>query len=127
MKVKTISKRMPDGQNGFAVRAVATNRMDFEDICRAASQGTGMSQHEITLAVELLAEAVRHYLQRGVIVDLGPIGIVHPGVRSGLRAVDNFTWHDVKPTVTITPDRSLVRAAKSGKIRWIGRADDGEK
>lgn len=120
MKLKTIHKKMPNGRKGFAVIAVADNRMEFEEMCRRASTGTTFSPHEMKAAVEILAEEVNHYLQRGLIVDLGPLGIYQPTAKSGMKpTADDFTWHDVKANVSIRPTKEMVRAADSGKKHWI--------
>ena len=121
MKVKTIHKQLPDGRKGFVVRGQTSQRIDLNDLCRAASQGVTQSNHEIWLAFNLVKDALMMYLRRGCIVDIEGLCIIRPGVRSGMHDKDDFTWHDLTPTVNIRPHGDLVRAVRSGKTKWIGR------
>ena len=67
---------------GYYGKVITNGKATFDEIARESAKNTTLHPKEASLAAELLLEGVCEKMKQGIIVDLGPLGVLYPAVSS---------------------------------------------
>lgn len=129
LKIKVKKTRMKRKINnvtveGYIGRVISNGKTSFEEIARASAKNTTLHSKEAELAAELLLEGVCEQLKQGMIVDLGPLGTIYPGVKGPWHEnADDLSLSDMTPKVNYKPSTDIDAAIKGASLAWTTEAE----
>ena len=126
---KQLFKRKVDGvtKAGYIGKVITSGKSSFDQIARDSAKNTTLHPKEASLAAELLLEGIVDKLKAGIIVDLGPLGTLYPGV-SGKWEEDKdlLKLSDMTPKVNYKPSEDIAAAIKGATLSWATEKDEKE-
>ena len=105
---------------GFSARVVSNGTADFDDIVTNACRNTTLHWSEAQVAFQLCMESAAELLKQGFIIDLGPVGKVHPScIGKWVRIAEELKLSDITPSLYFHPADDLASAIKGATLQWI--------
>lgn len=104
---------------GYYGKVITNGKATFDEIARESAKNTTLHPKEASLAAELLLEGVCEKMKQGVIVDLGPLGVLYPAVSSKWeRNADDLNLSDMQPKVNYAPSAGILASVKGAQLSW---------
>ncbi len=104
---------------GYYGKVITNGKATFDEIARESAKNTTLHPKEASLAAELLLEGVCEKMKQGIIVDLGPLGVLYPAVSSKWeRDADDLKLSDMQPKVNYAPSAGILAAVKGAQLSW---------
>ena len=104
---------------GYYGKVITTGKADFDEIARESAKNTTLHPKEASLAAELLLEGVCEKIKQGIIVDLGPLGVLYPAVNSKWEVdPDELKLSDMQPKVNYAASNGILAAVKGATLSW---------
>ena len=111
---------------GFYGKVITNGKATFDEIARESAKNTTLHPKEASLAAELLLEGVCEKIKQGIIVDLGPLGVLYPAVSSKWEQnADDLSLSDMQPKVNYAASNGILAAVKGALLSWAN--DEEEK
>ena len=126
---KQLFKRKVDGvtKAGYIGKVTTSGKSSFDQIARDSAKNTTLHPKEASLAAELLLEGIVDKLKAGIIVDLGPLGTLYPGVTGKWEEdKDDLKLSDMTPKVNYKPSDDIAAAIKGASLSWATEKDEKE-
>ena len=130
---KFIRKIAGEKKEGFFGRLITNGTANTDSIAKSAGKNTTAHKAEIKMNLELCMEAAVDYLKQGVIVDLGPLGKLVPGVASPwCEDPDDLKLKDMTLKINFKPSEEL-DSFFNGRLHWLnsdsstGNSSTGEE
>ena len=124
---KQLFKRKVEGQTkaGYIGKVITSGKAGFDEIARESAKNTTLHPKEASLAAELLLEGVCEKMKQGIIVDLGPLGVLYPAVSSKWeRDADDLKLSDMQPKVNYAASAGILAAVKGAQLSWATAEDE---
>lgn len=126
-KAKMIRKIDDTKVTGYYGRVITNGKADFDSIARESAKNTTLHPKEASLAAELLLEGVCEKIKQGIIVDLGPLGILYPAVTGKWEQdPDDLSLADMTPKVNYKPSAAIDSAVRGATLAWATAKDEAE-
>lgn len=110
---------------GYYGKVITNGKATFDEIARESSKNTTLHPKEASLAAELLLEGVCDKIKQGIIVDLGPLGVLYPAVSSKWELDgDDLKLSDMQPKVNYAASNGIVAAVKGASLSWANAEDE---
>ena len=75
-KCGLVRKIADEKVKGYYGKVITNGKASFDEIARESAKNTTLHPKEASLAAELLLEGVCEKIKQGIIVDLGPLGVL---------------------------------------------------
>ena len=118
---KQLFKRKVEGQTkaGYIGKVITSGKAGFDEIARESAKNTTLHPKESSLAAELLLEGVCDKIKQGIIVDLGPLGVLYPAVNSKWEQdPEDLKLSDMQPKVNYAASNGILTAVKGASLSW---------
>ena len=110
---------------GFYGKVITNGKATFDEIARESAKNTTLHPKEASLAAELLLEGVCEKIKQGIIVDLGPLGVLYPAVSSKWEQnADDLKLSDMQPKVNYAASNGILAAVKGASLSWANEEDE---
>ena len=110
---------------GYYGKVITNGKATFDEIARESAKNTTLHPKEASLAAELLLEGVCEKIKQGIIVDLGPLGVLYPAVSSKWEQYgDNLKLADMQPKVNYAPSNGILSAVKGATLSWASAEEE---
>jgi hypothetical protein len=110
---------------GFYGKVITNGKATFDEIARESAKNTTLHPKEASLAAELLLEGVCEKIKQGIIVDLGPLGVLYPAVSSKWEQDgDDLKLADMQPKVNYAPSNGILSAVKGATLSWANAEEE---
>lgn len=119
--------RKIDGEKvkGYYGKVITNGKATFDEIARESAKNTTLHPKEASLAAELLLEGVCDKIKQGIIVDLGPLGVLFPAVSSKWEQdPDDLKLSDMQPKVNYAASNGIMSAVKGASLSWANAEDE---
>lgn len=104
---------------GYYGKVITNGKASFDDIARESAKNTTLHPKEASLAAELLLEGVCEKIKQGIIVDLGPLGVLYPAVNSKWEQdPEDLKLSDMQPKVNYAASNGILAAVKGASLSW---------
>ena len=104
---------------GYYGKVITNGKASFDEIARESAKNTTLHPKEASLAAELLLEGVCEKIKQGIIVDLGPLGVLYPAVSSKWEQdPDDLKLSDMQPKVNYAANNGILSAVKGASLSW---------
>jgi len=104
---------------GYYGKVITNGKASFDEIARESAKNTTLHPKEASLAAELLLEGVCEKIKNGIIVDLGPLGVLYPAVSSKWEQdPDDLKLNDMQPKVNYAASNGILAAVKGASLSW---------
>lgn len=126
---KTLFKRKIEGVTipGYIGRVITNGKATFDEIARESAKNTTLHPKEASLAAELLLEGVCEKIKQGIIVDLGPLGILYPAVTGKWEQdPDDLSLSDMTPKVNYKASAAIESAVRGATLAWATAKEEAE-
>ena len=112
---------------GFYGKVITNGKKTFDEIARQSAKNTTLHPKEAALAAELLLEGICEEIQKGIIVDLGPLGTLYPAVSSKWEQDgEDLKLADMTPKVNYKPSETIAATIKGASLSWATEKDEEE-
>lgn len=110
---------------GFYGKVITNGKATFDEIARESAKNTTLHPKEASLAAELLLEGVCEKIKQGIIVDLGPLGVLYPAVSSKWEQnADDLSLSDMQPKVNYAASNGILAAVKGASLSWANEEEE---
>ena len=110
---------------GYYGKVITNGKATFDEIARESAKNTTLHPKEASLAAELLLEGVCDKIKQGIIVDLGPLGVLYPAVSSKWELDgDDLKLSDMQPKVNYAASNGIIAAVKGASLSWANAEDE---
>lgn len=110
---------------GFYGKVITNGKATFDEIARESAKNTTLHPKEASLAAELLLEGVCEKIKQGIIVDLGPLGVLYPAVSSKWEQnADDLKLSDMQPKVNYAASNGILAAVKGALLSWANEEEE---
>ena len=110
---------------GFYGKVITNGKATFDEIARESAKNTTLHPKEASLAAELLLEGVCEKIKQGIIVDLGPLGVLYPAVSSKWEQnADDLSLSDMQPKVNYAASNGILAAVKGALLSWANEEEE---
>ena len=110
---------------GYYGKVITNGKATFDEIARESAKNTTLHPKEASLAAELLLEGVCEKIKQGIIVDLGPLGVLYPAVSSKWEQdADDLKLSDMQPKVNYAASNGIMSAVKGASLSWATAEDE---
>jgi predicted histone-like DNA-binding protein len=110
---------------GYYGKVITNGKATFDEIARESAKNTTLHPKEASLAAELLLEGVCEKIKQGIIVDLGPLGVLYPAVSSKWeRDAENLKLSDMQPKVNYAASNGIMSAVKGASLSWASEEEE---
>ena len=110
---------------GYYGKVITNGKAGFDEIARESAKNTTLHPKEASLAAELLLEGVCDKIKQGIIVDLGPLGVLYPAVNSKWEVdPDELKLSDMQPKVNYAASNGILAAVKGATLSWATAEDE---
>ena len=110
---------------GFYGKVITNGKATFDEIARESAKNTTLHPKEASLAAELLLEGVCEKIKQGIIVDLGPLGVLYPAVSSKWEQnADDLKLSDMQPKVNYAASAGILSAVKGASLSWANEEEE---
>lgn len=110
---------------GFYGKVITNGKATFDEIARESAKNTTLHPKEASLAAELLLEGVCEQIKQGIIVDLGPLGVLYPAVSSKWEQnADDLKLSDMQPKVNYAASAGILSAVKGASLSWANEEEE---
>jgi hypothetical protein len=118
-KCGLVRKISDEKVKGYYGKVIPTGKASFDEIARESAKNTTLHPKEASLAAELLLEGVCEKIKQGIIVDLGPLGVLYPAVSSKWEQdADDLKLSDMQPKVNYAASNGILAAVKGATLSW---------
>lgn len=112
---------------GYYGKVITNGKATFDEIARESAKNTTLHPKEASLAAELLLEGVCEKIKQGIIVDLGPLGVLYPAVSSKWEQdPEDLKLSDMQPKVNYAASNGILSAVKGASLSWASE-EEGKK
>lgn len=112
--------------SGFAATVKSNGTATFAELAEEAGHNTSMNPAEVEACAKLFVQAAVAQIKKGMIVDLGPLGKLHPSCTSGwFEKAEELTMDAVKTHVNYVPSDDIKAAIAGASLSWA-KAEDGK-
>ena len=110
---------------GYYGKVITNGKATFDEIARESAKNTTLHPKEASLAAELLLEGVCEKIKQGIIVDLGPLGVLYPAVSSKWEQdPDDLKLSDMQPKVNYAASNGIMSAVKGASLSWASEEEE---
>lgn len=110
---------------GYYGKVITNGKATFDEIARESAKNTTLHPKEASLAAELLLEGVCEKIKQGIIVDLGPLGVLYPAVSSKWEQdPDDLKLSDMQPKVNYASSTGILSAVKGASLSWASEEEE---
>lgn len=110
---------------GYYGKVITNGKATFDEIARESAKNTTLHPKEASLAAELLLEGVCEKIKQGIIVDLGPLGVLYPAVSSKWEQdADDLKLSDMQPKVNYAASNGIMSAVKGASLSWASEEEE---
>lgn len=110
---------------GYYGKVITNGKASFDDIARESAKNTTLHPKEASLAAELLLEGVCEKIKQGIIVDLGPLGVLYPAVNSKWEQYpEDLKLSDMQPKVNYAASNGILAAVKGASLSWATEEEE---
>ena len=110
---------------GYYGKVITNGKATFDEIARESAKNTTLHPKEASLAAELLLEGVCEKIKQGIIVDLGPLGVLYPAVSSKWEQdPDDLKLSDMQPKVNYAASTGILSAVKGASLSWASEEEE---
>lgn len=110
---------------GYYGKVITNGKATFDEIARESAKNTTLHPKEASLAAELLLEGVCEKIKQGIIVDLGPLGVLYPAVSSKWEQdADDLKLSDMQPKVNYAASNGIISAVKGASLSWASEEEE---
>ena len=110
---------------GYYGKVITNGKATFDEIARESAKNTTLHPKEASLAAELLLEGVCEKIKQGIIVDLGPLGVLYPAVSSKWeKDADDLKLSDMQPKVNYAASTGILSAVKGASLSWASEEEE---
>ena len=110
---------------GYYGKVITNGKATFDEIARESAKNTTLHPKEASLAAELLLEGVCEKIKQGIIVDLGPLGVLYPAVSSKWEQdPEDLKLSDMQPKVNYAASNGIISAVKGASLSWASEEEE---
>ena len=110
---------------GYYGKVNTNGKATFDEIARESAKNTTLHPKEASLAAELLLEGVCEKIKQGIIVDLGPLGVLYPAVSSKWEQdPEDLKLSDMQPKVNYAASNGIISAVKGASLSWASEEEE---
>jgi hypothetical protein len=110
---------------GYYGKVITNGKATFDEIARESAKNTTLHPKEASLAAELLLEGVCEKIKQGIIVDLGPLGVLYPAVSSKWEQdPEDLKLSDMQPKVNYAASNGIMSAVKGASLSWASEEEE---
>ena len=110
---------------GYYGKVITNGKASFDEIARESAKNTTLHPKEASLAAELLLEGVCEKIKQGIIVDLGPLGVLYPAVNSKWEQdPEDLKLSDMQPKVNYASSNGILAAVKGASLSWATEEEE---
>ena len=124
-KCGLVRKMNDEKVKGYYGKVITNGKATFDEIARESAKNTTLHPKEASLAAELLLEGVCEKIKQGIIVDLGPLGVLYPAVSSKWEQnADDLKISDMQPKVNYAASMGILSAVKGASLSWASEEEE---
>jgi hypothetical protein len=110
---------------GYYGKVITNGKATFDEIARESAKNTTLHPKEASLAAELLLEGVCEKIKQGIIVDLGPLGVLYPAISSKWEQdPEDLKLSDMQPKVNYAASNGIMSAVKGASLSWASEEEE---
>jgi hypothetical protein len=110
---------------GYYGKVITNGKATFDEIARESAKNTTLHPKEASLAAELLLDGVCEKIKQGIIVDLGPLGVLYPAVSSKWEQdPEDLKLSDMQPKVNYAASNGIMSAVKGASLSWASEEEE---
>lgn len=110
---------------GYYGKVITNGKATFDEIARESAKNTTLHLKEASLAAELLLEGVCEKIKHGIIVDLGPLGVLYPAVSSKWEQdPEDLKLSEMQPKVNYAASNGILSAVKGASLSWASEEEE---